>query len=312
MRFPYYDLSDRDFERLVLGIGAELLGPGIAGFSSGPDGARDARFSGTAARFPGANQPYSGQFILQAKHTEHPFAKFSDTDFSGEADSSILTKEIPKIKNLVQQGELDIYMLFSNRRMAGVADQKLRQDIASKTGAKAVELFGIERIDLQLRLFKTIVTTSEISLLNAPMIVNPDDLAEIIAALDKDKSIFQKAATPSIDQVQRVTFANKNKTNGLSADFSDLIKSRYLPFFDSVKSFLEKPGNDEIRDRYEDACAEFQDQITAHRASHLDFDKVLVRLQDLLFGRDSDLSRKKKLTKLVIYYMYWNCDIGKI
>src|SRR5580704_6872271 len=58
MRIEYHDLSDKDFERLVVAICMEILGAGVASFSSGKDGSRDARFEGTAACFPSATSPY--------------------------------------------------------------------------------------------------------------------------------------------------------------------------------------------------------------------------------------------------------------
>lgn len=37
-------------------------------------------------------------------------------------------------------------------------------------------------------------------------------------------------------------------------------------------------------------------------------------LIDLLFGRDASLRQlgNKRLTRAMIFYMYWNCDIGKV
>jgi len=137
MRIDYHDLSEMDFERIVVAICAEILGSGVVPFCSGPDGSRDARFEGTAADLPHSVDPYRGKFIAQAKHSENPVAKYSDTDFSGRAQSSVLTKEIPGIKRLVVIGELDYYLLFSNRRMSGVAEGPIRLRITAETGAKS-------------------------------------------------------------------------------------------------------------------------------------------------------------------------------
>jgi len=51
--------------------------------------------------------------------------------------------------------------------------------------------------------------------------------------------------------------------------------------------------------------------LIAYRDPEQPFDQQLVTLQKLLFDRDSDLARSKKLTKLVLYTMYWNCDLGE-
>ena len=309
MRLPYHDLTSTDFERLTVAACVELLGPGVQPFTSGPDGGRDARFAGTAMALPSANGPYSGQFVIQAKHTEDPAAKFSDPDFSGDAPSSVLTIEIPRVRRLVQAGELDHYLLVSNRRLAGLAEETIRRRIINETGARSVELFGVERLDLLLRRFPQIVLTADIRLLDAPLIVSPDDLADVITAFQQHTGSIATAIA-DVSELRRTAFSVKNAVNGLSADFASEIVSRYLKDFESVRHFLSLPASASVLDRYNDAAREFHEQILAHRGDFEDFGRVLVHLQRLLFERDRDLARNKRLTKLVIYYMYWNCDFG--
>ncbi len=78
-----------------------------------------------------------------------------------------------------------------------------------------------------------------------------------------------------------------------------------------MRTFLAAPTNAHVLERYLEAVAEFNEQIVAHRSEWDDFSKALVYLQQILFARDGDLSGKKRITKLVIYYMYWNCDLGE-
>lgn len=154
MRLPYHDLSEDQFERLVIVICTWLLGPAVQGFSKGPDGGKDARFHGRAERFPSAADPWDGRIIIQAKHTDLIYRKFSEPDFSGNAASSVLSKEIPRIHRLRNAGELDYYMLFSNRRLAGVAEEKIRKRIAKAAGISesAIYLGGEEELDKYLKL----------------------------------------------------------------------------------------------------------------------------------------------------------------
>ncbi|WP_317622777.1 ABC-three component system protein, partial [Pseudomonas amygdali] len=44
------------------------------------------------------------------------------------------------------------------------------------------------------------------------------------------------------------------------------------------------------------------------------FDQVMEYLVDLLFSRDAVLRQlgHKRLTRAVLFYMYWNCDIGEV
>ena len=47
MKFAYEDLSDDQFESLIVFLCQRLLGISVQGFAKGPDGGRDAKFVGT-------------------------------------------------------------------------------------------------------------------------------------------------------------------------------------------------------------------------------------------------------------------------
>lgn len=308
MRIDYHDLSEKDFERLVVAICSEILGSGVVPFSSGRDGSRDARFEGTAADLPNSAAPYKGRFVAQAKHTESPVAKFSEAAFSGSAKSSVLSKECPGVKKLVKNAELDIYLLFANRKMSGVSEGPIVARIKKETGAKVVELFGIERMDLLLRRHASILNTFGMTPRHLPLLVTCDALAEVILGISENTDAFEKAFEP--EELDRISFKTKNEANGLSDDLATYIRKHYMPQFADVKRLLAKPGSAAVLDRYLAAAHEFEEQIIVHRKHYADFDHVLMRIKSLLFSRDGDLARQRALTQLVIYYMYWNCDIG--
>ncbi len=77
-----HTLSPGDFEELVVKLCHEILGFGTISFSSGPDEGQDAYFDGTAHRFPSSKAPWTGKFVIQAKHTERDDASCSESDFS--------------------------------------------------------------------------------------------------------------------------------------------------------------------------------------------------------------------------------------
>lgn len=308
-RYAYHDLYPAHFEKLVVAIANVLLGPSVQSFSPGPDGGRDGRFSGTAKGLPNDAHPYTGSFVIQAKHTEHPFAKFSDANFSGDAPSATLSKEISRLKALVSEGEADHYLLFSNRRLAGNAETDIRRRIVSETNVKTVTIFGIETIENLLKQYPEITTIADISEVNLPLRVPPDDLAEVILAMAENKDAFKESMTPT--PIQRTLLKDKNAINNLGEDFSKLIRRDYLSQFPLVRKFLGQAPNQAVLERYLDATAEFNEQLVAHRHEWDDFGKALVYLQKILFQRDGDLRRHRRLTKLVVYYMYYNCDIGE-
>ena len=57
MKFDYEDLSDPQFETLVVFLCQRLLSILVQGFAKGPDGGRDAKFVGTAELHPSRAAP---------------------------------------------------------------------------------------------------------------------------------------------------------------------------------------------------------------------------------------------------------------
>ena len=58
MKYAYEDLSDKQFENLVVFLCQKLLGIAVQGFAEGPDGGRDAKFIGTAEIHPSTSEPW--------------------------------------------------------------------------------------------------------------------------------------------------------------------------------------------------------------------------------------------------------------
>ena len=81
MKYAYEDLSDGQFENLIVFLCQRLLGISVQGFAKGPDGGRDAKFVGTAELHPSKAAPWVGTTIIQAKHTNGYNRNFSESDF---------------------------------------------------------------------------------------------------------------------------------------------------------------------------------------------------------------------------------------
>ena len=89
--YLFEDVDDSQFERFVVEGARKLFGPGVQPFAAGPDGGRDARFQGTAERFPSTAGPWTGTTIFQAKHTSGINGHYSDADFSSDAETSVIS-----------------------------------------------------------------------------------------------------------------------------------------------------------------------------------------------------------------------------
>ncbi len=315
MKFAYEDLSDDQFEKLVVFLCQRLLGISVQGFAKGPDGGRDAKFVGTAELHPSKAAPWVGTIIVQAKHTNGYNRNFSESDFfSTTAQNTVLGKEIPRIKKLREGKQLDHYMLFANRRLAGNAQSEICEYLAAQCGipSSSIYLCGLEQLEVWLKTFPDVAGKADLDPVDSPLIVSPDDLAEVVQALARQK----EGVSALLDDppTTRVTYEQKNLLNNMSAEYAKAQRKKYLKETAQIRAFLSAPENLELLHVYESVVDEFELKIIAKRKDYQTFDEVMEYLVDLLFNRDPVLRQHahKRLTRAVLFYMYWNCDIGEV
>jgi hypothetical protein len=316
MKFAYEDMSDGQFETLIVLLCQRLLGAAVQGFAKGPDGGRDAKFIGTAELHPSKLAPWVGTTIVQAKHTNGCNRNFSESDFfSTTAANTVLGKEIPRIKKLREVKQLDHYMLFANRRLAGNAETEIREHIASQCAvpASSIYLCGLEQLEIWLKRFPEVAKEADLDPVDSPLIVSPDDLAEVVQALARQKDGVA-AALLDDPPTARVTYEKKNALNNMSAEYAKAQRGKYLKETAQIQAFLAAPENLDLLRLYESVVDEFQLKIIANRKDYQTFDKVMEYLVELLASRDPVLRQHahRRLTRAVLFYMYWNCDIGEV
>lgn len=315
MKFAYEDLSDGQFETLIVLLCQRLLGAGVQGFSKGPDGGRDAKFIGTAELHPSKTDPWRGTTIVQAKHTNGYNRNFSESDFfSISAANTVLGKEIPRIKKLRDAKQLDNYMLFANRRLAGNAETEIRNHISAQCGVAAASIYlcGLEQLEIWLKRFPEVAREADLDPIDSPLIVSPDDLAEVVQALARQKDgIGEILDDPP---TARVSYEKKNALNNMSPEYAKMQLKKYMKETAQIQFFLSAPENLELMRMYESVVDEFQLKIIAKRKDYQTFDDIMEYLIDLLFNRDPVLRQyaHKRLTRAMLFYMYWNCDIGEV
>jgi len=96
----------------------------------------------------------------------------------------------------------------------------------------------------------------------------------------------------------------------MTEDYSKELRKLYLSHTNAIQAFLADPLNEDLQKKYDTAAQEFNFKIIAKRQDHQFFDAVMEHLVDVLF-RDQILAKNKSLTRALLFYMYWNCDIGK-
>ena len=314
VKYAYENLGDDQFETLVVFLCQKLLGVAVQGFAKGIDGGRDAKFVGTAEMHPSKAAPWIGTTIIQAKHTNGFNRNFSEKDFynSKEDSKSIIGDEIPRIKKLREKKELDHYMLFANRRLPANAQSEIIAYISKPCAIppESIYLCGLEQLEIWLTTFPKVAKLAALDLVDSPLIISSDDLSEIVQAFarnkDSIKTLLDDPPTP------RVSYKHKNELNNMSKEYADAQRKRYLKETPQIHAFRAAPENVELLHMYESVVDEFQFKIIANRKDYQTFDDVMEYLLNLLFNRDPVLRQHahKRLTRAVLFYMYWNCDIG--
>ena len=315
MKYAYEDLSDAQFEDLIVLLCQRLLGISVQGFAKGPDGGRDAKFVGTAELHPSKAAPWDGTTIIQAKHTNGYNRSFSESDFfSASSQTTVIGEEIPRIKNLRKKNQLDHYMLFANRRLSGIAESDIRAHIAKEcvVPEESIYLCDVEQLEIWLKRFPEVPKQANLDPVDSPLIVSSADLAEVVEALARQKdgvsAVLDDPPTP------RVAYEEKNEINNMSKQYAKELRRRYLKETNQISAFLSAPENLDLLRMYESVVEEFQLKIIAKRKDYHSFDEVMEYLMDLLFKRDPVLRQRanKRLTRAVLFYMYWICDIGEV
>jgi len=312
MKYAYEDLGDTRFEELVVALCRRLLGMATQGFAKGPDGGRDAKFSGTAELIPSKQAPWTGTVIVQAKHTLGYNRSFLETDFfNPKSKNNVVGKEVPRIKKLRAAKQLDHYMLFANRKLTGGGETAIRAHLSKECNLpeSSIMLCGIEQLEGWLKDFPEVAAQVNLDPIDSPLIVSPDELSEVVQALARQ--IKGATRTVNAPPTPRTPYEKKNQLNNMTAEYARELRRRHLKDTAQVETFLAAPENDELQRLYESVIEEFQLNIIAKRKGHQSFDEVMNHLSHLLFERDPFLRANKSLTRVMLFYMYWNCDIGK-
>jgi hypothetical protein len=133
-------LGWKAFQQLCVSIASEVWGQVVQGYFDSHDGGRDGAFHGSWA--PIAGESFEGSFTAQCKFSSqaNKTLKFSD-----------LRDELSKATRLAARGLADNYILFTNARLTGVSDEKIRAAFEAVPGIKHFAAYGVDRISQFIR-----------------------------------------------------------------------------------------------------------------------------------------------------------------
>lgn len=308
-------LTWQKFEKLVILICHEILGIASSTFSEGTDGGRDSRFHGTAQKFPSTVNPWSGLFIIQAKHTSNDNASCSDADFSSNSNkNSILVKEIEKLKELLKTEEFDNYILFTNRKLSGETNTTIIQWLQKELGIKNVSIKGKEDITTFLDSYPHIAEKMGIKDIDTQKIqFYEKDIRDVILMFNQEKDPINQILKEEDDSLVYIDKSEKNTLNNLSQDYFDnSIVEDSLQYFDKIDDFLKDFKNKKYLNFYNSTIKDLKNEIMVNRNKFEKFEEILEYLYKKIQNKHSeDLNQHRSLIRVFLHYMYWNCDIGK-
>jgi ABC-3C protein len=295
--FPLHDLSDDEFEALVTAICHHILGTGVIVFAPGKDGGRDGTFVGTAAHFPSSAAPLTGKFVVQAKHTQNPAASCSDTEFG-----RTLIGEHPKIVALIQNGELEHYLVFTNRKKPA-GDGTKKEAALKKLGLVSAHLLGIEQLRHWLTQHPEIWSKLGFDRFETSLRIQTDDITAIVTAFHA--TLDGELLAGRDKDFTYVPKPQKNKINKLSAAYWEEIRTRSLPFFKTIEDFLSNPRNIDFKDMYEDTADEIRRKIITAAPPFESFDEALTRIIDFVTTNNPELKKRRRFATVFLHYMYY-------
>ncbi len=146
-----------------------------------------------------------------------------------------LKKELPRLRKLKEDGRVDYYLLFTNRKLSGVQDPKIEDFFDKEVGVKN-RVLGEETIQLWLRKYSEIAKILGLNKLLLPLQFYEKDLQEIVIAFSEAKISKEKLGTIQSD-LTRIPIEEKNRLNNLSKTYFDEVLKESYSDFDKIKKF---------------------------------------------------------------------------
>ena len=138
--YPFYRVDAETFEDLATTVLSEKYKIPFLKFKSGKDEGRDAVARRTNIDLGGGNLLTDQNVVVQVKHTINESEKFNDGIRERRFD-----KEKKKVEKLVNENELDIYIIVTNYKLPAGQCMKLEETF-KKCGAKEVVVVGNETL----------------------------------------------------------------------------------------------------------------------------------------------------------------------
>lgn len=310
-RYAFEYLSESEFEDLIVAICHNVLGISAHAFASGRDGGRDSYFSGIAANYPNERHPWSGNFIIQAKHVKDPNESCSDGAFFPNS-SGIIVKEVAKIKKRKQTEQIDCYIIFTNRKLTGGVHPQIVQYMTKELGINNVDVHGVEDLHNYVMQYPQLVKDFNLARHLLPDQFYEQDIRNVIVLFGKNTNWVTVQPIANEDKIEYIDKEHKNALNNVDDSYFRDIKDYSLKYFRDIDKFLQDPINSEYLAMYLNTIADLRAYLLRNETSYT-FVQLLESIIEQIVGVDckQDIHKVRALVRVFVHFMYWNCDIGK-
>lgn len=125
-------------------------------------------------------------------------------------------------------------------------------------------------------------------------------------------SIIQQCGNDEpLDVTQRtISLVQKNDKNDFPHQLSEILVSAYMKYFDSIQTFFSDPRNAESLRKLQGVINTLNIRIFAKNQGKLSSQMFYEITQDII-EKNSQLSGEREDTlSIILFYMYYHCDIG--
>ena len=167
-KYKFHLIRPDEFEELAVIILKETYKIPFSKFKDGKDGGRDAVAKRSNIDLGGGNVLTNQNIVVQVKHTKNQSATFNDG-----TRNRVFGKEKNKVKKLVDDNELDIYIIVTNYELTAGQSVEVEK-MFKECKAKEVFVVGYNTLSLWLdsspelkttvrRLYPAVVPTTDLS-----------------------------------------------------------------------------------------------------------------------------------------------------
>ena len=135
----------------------------------------------------------------------------------------------------------------------------------------------------------------------------------MIVALNVHRTEIPSAFDSEHDFRDYPGLPRKNEINGLTPAYTEYIRDDSMKHFPAIEQFLKNPRNEALKEKYHAVADELKGQLIVHRKHFTWFDEALEHVAILVRDRSPELQPAplRRLIKIMIHYMYVNCEIGQ-